>query len=650
MISLDDFIPRVGESVGRYRLEQVLGRGGFGVVFRAIQDVANVEVALKVMIPQLSTADESQQWLARFEQETSILKRLHHPSTIRLLDHGTTARGLPFMVLEFARGRPLTDLIGEARFRPEQVVRIATQVLGALEEAHATGVVHRDLKPDNLMMLDVIGTEDAVKVLDFGIAKLWAEDSSVNTRTGTAVGTPRYMAPEQVGDFKQVDGRADLYALGLIMVECLTGAPVVASDSQQQQILAQIGPEPHALDPYVQQLPLYPVLERALAKDPDSRFASAREMREALRAVATHHSVVPTRPVADPHPVQTRPPQQSAPVAAAVAVSQARTLSGVGELAPVSQSIPTPSAESSTRPAPAPSGPSRWLLLPALGVFVLAVVALLVFVLPGGGDGDAPHSVGDAPDGFALIPAGEFPMGSPNGEAGRGSDERYRQVSITYPFYLQTHEVTQAEWADVVGNHPSRAPHCGDDCPVENVNWYEALWYANALSVGQGLPECYNLTNCDSGPGQGMQCESVLFTGLDCQGYRLPSEAEWEFAARAETTTAWHCGNAVGCLSRVAYYQGNSNGRTHPVAEMAANDWGLTDMSGNVSEWVWDAYGTPSPDNLVNPVAQESGLRRVVRGGSFNSQPGATRSASRESVPARDRRATRGFRLARTVY
>ena len=198
------------------------------------------------------------------------------------------------------------------------------------------------------------------------------------------------------------------------------------------------------------------------------------------------------------------------------------------------------------------------------------------------------------PRGYVRIPAGSFTMGSPKTEPGRDDDEVRHEVVLTRSFWLKATEVTQGEWRQLMGTSPSYFGSCGDRCPVEKVNWWEALAYCNALSRSEGLPECYELGGCNNKkPGEDMECKEVRFAGLDCRGYRLPTEAEWEYAARAGTTTPFHTGT---CLSTdQANYDGNypqkgcPKGKSHSISvqveSFPANPWGLHDMLGNVWEW-----------------------------------------------------------------
>ena len=262
-------------------------------------------------------------------------------------------------------------------------------------------------------------------------------------------------------------------------------------------------------------------------------------------------------------------------------------------------------------------------------------------------------------DGWACAPAGAFRMGNPT--AGAGAEARPHQVTITRPFVLMTTEVTQAQWTEVFDNRPSensgRGAAC-PQCPVENVNWFEAVAYCNALSALEGLPECYAQVNCEAAPGEGMECDlEVAFIGVACPGYRLPTEAEWEYATRAGTTTRYWSGDTSADLDGVGWYEGNSalagdERQTHPVGQLRANPWGLFDVHGNVREWVHDWYG-PYGDDQVDPIGAAgppSSSKRIRRGGSFGSEARSAGAADRANRdPPRSRKNNLGFRVARTL-
>ncbi len=216
-----------------------------------------------------------------------------------------------------------------------------------------------------------------------------------------------------------------------------------------------------------------------------------------------------------------------------------------------------------------------------------------------------------------LIPAGEFLMGSPAGEAGRDSDEGpQHRVKITKPFYLGVHEVTQAQYEAVMGKKPSYFK--GSDLPVESVSWEEAKEFCQRLSAREN------------------------------RTYRLPTEAEWEYACRANTTTAYNFGNETSQLGGSAWFYGNSDGKTHSVGAKRPNAWGLYDMHGNVWEWCEDWYGAEyyakSPPE--DPTGPATGSDRVFRGGSWSVSAANCRAANRSGYVPGYRNSRLGFRVA----
>jgi formylglycine-generating enzyme required for sulfatase activity len=227
------------------------------------------------------------------------------------------------------------------------------------------------------------------------------------------------------------------------------------------------------------------------------------------------------------------------------------------------------------------------------------------------------------------VRAGSFTMGSQNSEDGRDADEAQHQVTLTRDFWLGATEVTQAQWRAMLGSNPSRFDDC-DACPVESVSWDDAVAYLNALSDREGLGRCYDGAN---------------FRGVGCEGYRLPTEAEWEYAARAGTT-----GPRYGDLDAIAWHFDNSGGETHPVGQKQPNAWGLHDMLGNVSEWLHDWYGSYPSGAVSDPQGPVGGANRVSRGGGWGSGAGSLRAAARGSgTPGVRDYGFLGFRLSRSV-
>ncbi len=281
----------------RYRIESVLGAGGFGHVYVATQIGLGRRVALKVL-PASATASAEQ--LERFQREAALAQRLEHPNTVRLFDHGVSAEGIPFIALELLRGETLAASI--ARVGPqadERVARVATQVLKALMEAHALGVVHRDIKPANIFLTSHAGEPLFVKLLDFGIAKQSQEavppsrqiaaasaqpSSTALTSASHVMGTPRYMAPEQVRG-EPVGPPADLYALGLTLAEMVAGRAVFDTENALEIISAHVADQPVRLPEAALGSRLRTVLERATSSRPEARYADAGEMLDAIEAL-----------------------------------------------------------------------------------------------------------------------------------------------------------------------------------------------------------------------------------------------------------------------------------------------------------------------------------------------------------------------------
>jgi formylglycine-generating enzyme required for sulfatase activity len=283
---------------------------------------------------------------------------------------------------------------------------------------------------------------------------------------------------------------------------------------------------------------------------------------------------------------------------------------------------------------------------------------------------DNPSIVFVSPAGpsFSLVTAGAYLMGSDSFENGRDPDEQEHDAAISRNFLMQNAEVTQGQFSSVMGYNPSYfgpdggGEECGIECPVERLSWNEAAVFANLLSQEDGYNQCYVCSQVQSN----WECtpDGDPYT---CEGYRLPTEAEWEYAARAGSSAAFWSpfggGNiAEGeeslcidilledgtALSSMSWYCHNALAQTRPGGVLLANDWGLYDMYGNVSEWVHDAYEAYSTDVVYDPVVS-FGTSRVLRGGSFEDAPEKLRSASRGSLDPAALKEFLGFRLARTV-
>ena len=236
---------------------------------------------------------------------------------------------------------------------------------------------------------------------------------------------------------------------------------------------------------------------------------------------------------------------------------------------------------------------------------------------------------------MVWIAPGRFGMGSAAVERDRGPDEIRHDVQISRGFYMGVYEVTQGLWTDVMGSNPSSFSACGRDCPVERVSWFDAVRFANALSERDGYSKCYEI--------DGEVVRWVL--GFDCNGYRLPTEAEWEYAARGGQAHVYAGSNTA---NDVGWYNDNSSSTTHPVGGKSANGYGLYDMSGNVYEWCWDRYGSYPTGRSVDPVGPSTGSSRVERGGAWFGRSTRMRVAFRSRSTPSVAGDFLGLRLARS--
>ena len=319
-----------------------------------------------------------------------------------------------------------------------------------------------------------------------------------------------------------------------------------------------------------------------------------------------------------------------------------------------------------------------------LGVFLAVVLGLCAFAACGGNDNNtsdggsssssaslstgsngsssSSSSGGGAPEGMVYIAPGTFMMGSPTSEAGRFTNEDQHQVTLMKSFYMGKYLVTQELYQSVTGVNPSynqgesRLPAEGEEQakrPVENVTWFDAVEFCNKLSENEGLQPMYTFISRMPATGYPITNAQVAILDWGKSGYRLPTDAEWEYACRAGTTTAWCMGDTeVGPphINVYAWYSSNAGGKTHEVGKKAANAWGLYDMHGNVYEWCWDWYSSSLGTNPVtDPVGPgpSTQWRKVYRNGSTPSNYSTLRSAFRFYRNPVERSQLLGFRVVR---
>ena len=285
-------------------------------------------------------------------------------------------------------------------------------------------------------------------------------------------------------------------------------------------------------------------------------------------------------------------------------------------------------------------------MLRTMSVMLSLAIAVVLAIAAGAANGQSPGPTEAARDldvEFALLPSGSFLMGSPEDEWGARVDEKLHLVTITRPFLLATTEVTQRQWRALAGSNPSYLYDCSD-CPVEGITWLAAVAFCNAFSAQLGLTPAYTIV------------DTVVTWNRESDGFRLPTEAEWEYACRAGATAPFHTGaclttdqaNYCGYGPMPDCPEGLWRDQTVEVRSFAPNAWGLHDMHGNVSELCWDRHDYHAASPAVDPTGAATGSLRIVKGGSFRDFARDCRSACRELIRPTSRQKWVGMRLARS--
>ena len=402
-----------GIVASRYRIERSIGEGGFGVVFAATDLTLGRSVALKVLLPHIVAQEDG---LRRFRREAKLAQQLQHPNTVRLYEFGVTEDATPYIAWELLKGQPLDTLLRQGPLPTARVARIAAQVLKSLMEAHGLGIIHRDIKPSNIFLCDFSGEPDFVKVLDFGIAKEMSGQGYTAaglTQAGQSLGTPSYMSPEQITG-AGMSPAGDLYALGLVMAEALTGEVVFKGESGIHIVVAQMSNDPAPLGPDVLRSALGPAIHRATQKSRDRRYTAAAEMlkdvEDAMRGAAgPQKSPVDEAPQTGAAAALAHGATQSAAAQAGYAQTHAAAYSGpfAGSTPPIRYGPPPPQARAPSEGSPgygaafpyhphqaprAPSGPSAGVILAIVGGALGLLGGLLIVVFVAIGLSSTPRS------------------------------------------------------------------------------------------------------------------------------------------------------------------------------------------------------------------------------------------------------------------
>lgn len=723
-----------------YQIEHEIGHGGMATVYQAVQTSLERAVALKVMAPALA-ADTT--FGERFQKEAKTVASLTHPNILAIHDIGAVGP-YNYIAMELVSGGDLKQRIHEG-ISTDRTLQVIKQVAAALDHAHSQGFVHRDIKPENILFRN-----DGTAVLtDFGIAKS-VDSTTQMTVTGMSIGTPRYMSPEQAQGKSGLDSRSDLYSLGVVLFESLTGkAPFDAETPvgiALKHVQAEIPRLPDSLSRY------QPLIDRLMAKNPADRYTTGSELighiekiqegKKLPRLAASKRRTSETKVgglkwlalvlilisgagvyFATRKPrvtVSPAPPAADEMQRFSVPAGSDAIATNTAEIEKPQGRVPAPPPQQAEMPAAVQRQEKILKMLAAAerdlaawrlaspkgnnaeekyrGVLALdpdntaaqkgldklvgkylklcdeAISSLSFDKADGYLDSAARFNLKSdqiaaarrrveaarrrhakrmrlarqrslhvqeeaaQPTGpkhgdrysnalgmdFIFVGPGNFTMGSPKTEPDRSSNETRHPVTLSEGYWLQTTEVTQAQWALVMGNNPSHFK--GIDLPVESVSWQDVQQFIKKLNQKEGR----RIT------------------------VRLPTEAQWECAARAGTSTAFAFGkclttlqaNYIGKSPLAGCEKSNYLKKTVAAGTLDANAWGFYDMHGNVYEWCQDWLGAYSPKGVRDPAGPKKGRYKVIRGGSWRHGAAACRTAARNRYAPTRRSSSLGFRLA----
>ena len=554
----------VGQTIaGRYKLEAVLGQGGMSTVYKATDANLQRTVALKLIHPHLSRDPE---FVRRFEQEAAAVARLRHPNIIQVYDFAHEGN-LYYMVMEYVPGETLQDKLktfnaSGQQFPLADTIQLMATICDTVAYAHNRGMIHRDLKPANVMLT----LQGQPILMDFGVAKMLGETHL--TATGTIIGTARYMSPEQASG-EHPDKRTDIYSLGVILYEMTTGRPPFDGDSDIAILMKHVTqpvPDIRQIQTGAPDL-LVAVIEKALAKNPADRYQTATDMAIALRAIslqprqtASLPVVAPTLP---PFTPLVQPPRKGGLPFWLVGVGPAILVLGLGlglffvvfrflQPSAEEQTSVVSTEEAVTSPEEEVVSPTEELATPAPAEEVLTSVE----------EETLPSSKG-----MVKIDGGLYTIGRDT------SGQNYappQQVEFT-ELWIDQFEVTNAQYAEFLAETGAQPP---------------PKWAEGTIPAGQ-----------EQHPVKGVTWDQAA-AYCEWANKRLPTEAEWEIAARGSESWLYPWGDDQSAVEL-------PQSGTYEVGSIAANrsPAGAFDMAGNVWEWVGDTYA---------PVADG---HRVLRGG-----------------------------------
>ncbi len=674
--TLDPYIAMREAFWDRYKIDEEIGRGGMGIVFRAEQRNPNRWVALKVLPPHLLHNNERDEFLKRFAREAKAAGALtSHPNIVTIYESGEHG-GFHYIAMEYVAGPTMQALIREGPLSIERWVRLFAPLADALDHAHQSGIIHRDIKSANIVVTD----GDRPVLLDFGIARP-QHGATTLTQQGHMLGTPDYMSPEQARG-ESVTPQSDLYSLGVVMYEALCGVTPFHGSGNTMSTLYRIVHQPFT--PVRSLRPDAPfwvltLIHKCLSKDLPNRFKRGKDIavalndgldsmpKEAAQAIpapykptltldaeATRREPLPARAapssertIAPAKPKPAAPPPAAAPPKTKTN-GQEKTKAKTEKKARVKpERPPKPSLKDRSkqwltkqrkaqvqRQATRKAAFQTWwtkrrnLVRGFAGLLVLGMVSLPFWDVQ-------PDLTEETWLGIQLvnIDGGSFRMGDLLGD-GDADEQPVRRVFVR-PFAMSAHEITFDQYdtyARLTGRpKPADGGMGRGRLPVSNITWFEAVRFCEWLSARTG------------------------------KTVRLPTEAEWEYAARnggAVIRYPWGNvfeGDHLNFDDRGRYF--NKNGRQaddgyatkSPVGSYASNALGLYDMAGNVDEWCLDRYDLDNPGFEAppqdNPTGPETGDRRVIRGGAYISKPHRVRTTARNYARPGAAGHAQGFRI-----
>jgi serine/threonine protein kinase len=692
--------------LAHYELESILGQGAFGIVIKAFDERLQRVVAIKFMNPDLAATSPPRK---RFIREARAAAAIRHENIVCI--HAIEEMPLPYIVMEYIPGVTLQQCLDQnGPLEVREFLRIAQQLAAGLAAAHSANLIHRDIKPSNILLES--GTDKHAKISDFGLAR--AVDDASLTSSGLTVGTPMYMAPEQARG-EVLDHRADLFSLGSVLYQMASGRPPFRAANTVAMLKRVCEDTPRPIQDVIPETPdwLCTIIARLLEKNPSDRYQTAKEVADLLARCQSElrlngkvasigkqerNRSVETQSIRRVALESNASIVQSSGVGKWVlrlhALAQRRStwlLCG-GILAMVALvSLATfryresglADPRISKQEASISSGPNQESKNsnPTVASHVWQSDAPPPAIAPFDAEQARQHqeawakylkmpveftnSIGMK---FRLVPPGEFMMGSTPEEVEEAlkwfvgdkqwhgpirSEAPQHKVILTNPTYLGITEVTQAEYVKVMSKNPSYfAPNglgkeevAGIDTglhPVELVTWNDAAEFCTKLSKKESLKPFYNRTG-------------DKITELKGTGYRLPTEAEWEFACRGGTATKFWTGDEDDELTNAEWFKKNSEMRTQAVGKGIANPFGLFDMHGNVAEWTQDRwqttyYGKFKTAPAIDPTGPASpDTMRMTRGGCFAYPSSSLRTVARFPFNPGNFMMACGFRVSLVV-